>query len=316
MPTEKRKFVLPRSRLNAPCYRLVYSLISQQLAMAFTARQRRSRVKRFWKLVSSLFSVKAVRFNAKRCRRFLSGVMRSASPRNSRAQVADPAALRKPGTKGRPRLLDVSTRRERLIAAAEHVFVELGYGAASMDGIARRAGMSKKTIYQVFETKQDLFAAVIDSRRAELAAIIDGEGSDASCRPEEVLGRFLRRIARFVLAPRQAALYRLAIAEAQRAPELANAFCREGSTKACSALTQWLASQHERGVLDVPDSESAAKMLFYMAIAELQMQLLIGDCREPDAGAIDERVDRAVRLFLDGTRKETGRRPDTLAPAR
>ena len=60
------------------------------------------------------------------------------------------------------------TRRERLIAAAEHVFVEMGYGAASMDGIARRAGMSKKTIYQVFETKQDLFAAVIESaaRRA------------------------------------------------------------------------------------------------------------------------------------------------------
>ena len=55
-------------------------------------------------------------------------------------------------------------------------------------------------------------------------------------------------------------------------------------------------------------------MLFYMAIAELQMRLLIGDCREPDERAIDERVDYAVRLFLDGARAPvTGERdwPET-----
>lgn len=117
---------------------------------------------------------------------------------------------------------------------------------------------------------------------------------------------FLRRIAQFVLAPRQAALYRLAVAESQRAPELANAFYREGSTKACSSLMQWLALQDERGVLDIPDPAAAAKMLFHMAIAELQMRLLIGECREPDIHAIDERVEQAVRLFLDGVRVRGG----------
>src|SRR5262245_14684440 len=224
------------------------------------------------------------------------------------------------GARGRPRQLDAAERRGRLIEAAEHVFVEMGYGAASMDDIARRAGMSKKTIYQIFETKEDLFAAVIESRKAALAAMIEGEGCDDTRKPEDVLRRFLRQIARFVLAPRQAALYRLAVAESQRAPELANAFHREGSTKACSALMEWLALQHERGILHVPDSSSAAKMLFYMAIAELQMQLLIGVSREPDPSAIDDRVDRAVQIFLDGTRtretaKRTGRRQEVLAPA-
>lgn len=178
----------------------------------------------------------------------------------------------------------------------------MGYGAANMDEIARRAGMSKKTIYQVFETKQELFAAVIDSRRNELAAMIESEGSDESRKPEDVLRQFLRQIARFVLAPRQAALYRLAVAESQRAPELANAFYREGSTRACSPLTEWLAVQHARGILHVPDPTSAAKMLFHMAIAELQMRVLIGQCRQPDAAAIDDRVDYAVQVFLDGAR--------------
>ncbi len=222
--------------------------------------------------------------------------------RSKTLHKTDLAVEPRPAMRGRPRLFDEATRREILVAAAEHVFVDEGYGAASMDDIARRAGMSKKTIYQVFETKHDLFAAVIESRKAELAAMIEGEGSDAARPPDEVLRGFLRRIAGFVLAPRQAALYRLAVAESQRAPELANAFYREGSTKACSPLTQWLALQHECGVLDIPDPASAAKMLFHMAVAELQMRLLIGDCREPDGRTIDERVDYAVRLFLDGAR--------------
>ena len=240
--------------------------------------------------------------------------MRATNPhrRDSRRATAEPP--RRQTVRGRPRQLDEGVRRERLVAAAEHVFVEMGYGAANMDGIARRAGMSKKTIYQVFETKQELFAAVIDSRRDALAAMIEGEASDDSRPPEEVLGQFLGQIARFILAPRQAALYRLAVSESQRAPELANAFYREGSTKVCSPLTEWLALQHARGVLDVPDPTSAGKMLFYMAIAELQMRLLIGECREPDEAMIEERVECAVRLFLDGARLEGKRDSSTRRP--
>jgi hypothetical protein len=93
----------------------------------------------------------------------------------------------------------------------------------------------------------------------------------------------------------------LAVTESRRAPELANAFYREGS-KVCFPLIEWLAQQHERGILHVPDSSAAAKMLFYMAIAELQMRFLIGEGCEPDEAAIDRRVEEAVRIFLDGAR--------------
>ena len=189
-----------------------------------------------------------------------------------------------------------------MIDAAELVFGESGYSAASMDGIARRAGMSKKTIYLLFANKQALFNALIDSRREALAAIMASESCDESRAPEEGLKRFLRQIARFVLAPRQAALVRLAVAESQRAPELANAFCEEGSAKACSGLVDWLAAQHERGVLHIPDPQVAAKMLFHMVIADLQMRLLLGARCETQEKDIDERVEQAVRLFVDGAR--------------
>ena len=222
--------------------------------------------------------------------------------RNIHDDVATEELARTQRARGRPRQLDEQVRRQRLIAAAEHVFVERGYSAARMDGVARRAGMSKKTIYQLFATKQELFAAVIDSRRAELAAMIERESASESSRPNDVLRRLVRKIARFVLAPRQAALYRLAVAESQRAPELANAFHKEGSSKACSPLTEWLALQHERGALCVPDPPAAAKMLFAMALGELQMRALIEELSEPDAATIDSKVDEAVRLFLEGTR--------------
>ncbi|WP_191909018.1 TetR/AcrR family transcriptional regulator [Hypericibacter adhaerens] len=61
---------------------------------------------------------------------------------------------------------------------AEKVFVEQGYGAASMDEIAQDAGMSKKTLYQLFDTKEALFAAVITDRMLAL-----GEGRSRRRRP-------------------------------------------------------------------------------------------------------------------------------------
>ncbi len=217
-----------------------------------------------------------------------------------RAAAGNPA--RPSRARGRPRQIAEPERRKRLIDAAEHVFVELGYGTASMDDIARGARMSKKTLYQVFDTKESLFAAVIAARRAVLAAMVEAQGCDEGCSLEDVLRRFLRQVARCVLAPRQAALYRLVIAESQRAPELAHAFYREGPTKARLALTEWLSLQDARNTLIVPDPATAESMLFSMVIAQPQRGLLIGERGEPSEEEIDQRVERAVAIFLDGAR--------------
>jgi AcrR family transcriptional regulator len=206
----------------------------------------------------------------------------------------------KKSARGRPRQIDEAERRKILIESAEKVFVDLGYSAASVDDIAKRAGMSKKTLYQLFETKEELFAAVIAERRAALKAMIQAECCGDSLSPAEVLRKFLGEVARFVLARRQAALYRLVIAESQRAPELACAFYQEGPSKVRQSLTQWLQQKHECKELVVPDPDCSASMLCSMVIGEPQMRLLIGDMHEPESSVIDERVAKAVALFLDG----------------
>jgi TetR/AcrR family transcriptional repressor of mexJK operon len=228
------------------------------------------------------------------------GAAEENSVRAASLHAAGPRHSSRKRARGRPRQIDEAERRTLLIEAAEKVFVNVGYGAANVDDIAKHAGMSKKTLYQLFDTKESLFAAVIASRRATLKGMIEAECCGGPLTPHDALSRFLGQVARFVLAQRQSALYRLVIAESQRAPELARAFYREGPNKARLALMHWLELQHKQKSLIVPNPESAASMLCSMVIAEPQMRLLIGDMHEPDETLIDERVKQAVDIFLQG----------------
>jgi len=222
--------------------------------------------------------------------------------RRSTGQTARPSPTGR--RRGRPHLIAEAERRDLVLSAAEQVFVELGYTAASMDDIARRARMSKKTLYRFFETKEALFAAVIAARRAELDATIDSDDVAETRPPETVLRLLLTKVACFVLAPRQAALYRLVLAESHRAPELARAFHHDGPNKACQMLNDWLASQHARGNLHIADPSSAAGMLFSMVVGEPQMRVLVGDCCAPERDQIEQRVAQAVELFMRGARPD------------
>ena len=196
------------------------------------------------------------------------------------------------------RAISNAERRRRIVGAAENVFLAAGYGAASMDEVARRAGMSKKTLYQVFATKDALFTAVIAARVDALVSATEESGEPRSSR--EVMENFLRQVARFALAPRQIALNRLVIAEARRSPELARAFYRAGPTRGKAAFVRWLARQHARGMFVIGDPEEAAGMLVSMVIGQPHMRLLLGDMRPPSRAAIDRRIRQAVDIFLKG----------------
>ena len=79
-------------------------------------------------------------------------------------------------------------------------------------------------------------------------------------------------------------------------------------------LTEWLRSQDKRGALVVPDAAAAAGMLISMVIADPQMCVLIGESRAPEDAVIDERVERAVGLFLQGSLPRRERQTPERAP--
>ena len=204
-----------------------------------------------------------------------------------------------PRTRGRPKPISEDERRGRLIQAAEDVFIERGYGLATMDDVSRRAGMSKKTIYQLFATKQALFEALLAQYIEHLMMPIRAD--DGTRSPRAVLEEFLTQLARFVLSPRQVAMNRLVISEALRTPELAQSFMRQAVDRGRGTLIQWFERQHERGALYIEDADEATSMLCGFVISEPQMRLLYAYDAPPTWAMIDRRVKRGLDIFFRGT---------------
>ena len=189
------------------------------------------------------------------------------------------------------------TKLQAILAAAHRVFVEHGYGDASMDAIADRAGVSKQTVYSHFSGKEALFSAIIKERCAQLLQSIPIAGN-AAMDPKETLRDLARRFISLVVAPGNIEYFRVVIAECVRFPKLADAFYRSGPLQATNNLAACLADMDRKGLLSVPDPEASARLFFGMLRGDLWMRRLL----DLDVGGSNERVDRlvdeVVRTFL------------------
>src|ERR1700744_2571706 len=108
----------------------------------------------------------------------------------------DPCGPRK---RGRPPGGSEMARRKEMLLAAGEIFLEQGFGATSMEAVAKRAGISKKTIYGFVSTKEELFEAVIrnhvdNSHLPEFPASVSGPEA-----LEAVLSEYLIGLARAIL---------------------------------------------------------------------------------------------------------------------
>jgi AcrR family transcriptional regulator len=159
------------------------------------------------------------------------------------------------GGHAEPRMLTEAERRDALLSAAERVFLAKGYVSTTMADIAQAAGMSKKTIYQVFDSKKELFDALMMDR----ITVLKMPAEDADRPPAVILRAVLLEISRFVLAPKQIALTRLILAEIASTPEVGDVM-KTRCVQVETMMQNWLALQISRGVFDIPDIPSAAAM--------------------------------------------------------
>ena len=120
-----------------------------------------------------------------------------------------------------------SPKRQLVVDAAGALFMAHGYGAVSMDAVARAAGVSKATLYAYFTSKDQLFAAIIGQaceQKIALGEILPADVSDIRA----ALLAFGRRLLGFFLEERALAIHRVVIAESTRFPELGRAFYDHG----------------------------------------------------------------------------------------
>ncbi|MCQ4159371.1 TetR/AcrR family transcriptional regulator [Roseomonas sp. GC11] len=191
-------------------------------------------------------------------------------------------------------------RRACLLQAARHIFLREGYAAANMADIASLAGMSKKTLYQLFSSKAELFEALVVYSLSPLRPEMDDTGLDM----EQALYRRLQRIAQVLLVPEQIGLLRLVSAEGQRYPELADAFNRIGPGGSAEELERWLAAQAQAGRLEIEDARDCAHMLIGMVLGGLHIAMLLGLMDRPPLEPLEARLRQATRIFLRGARPE------------
>jgi len=204
---------------------------------------------------------------------------------------------------GRAKVISHEERRGRILEAAGQLFVDEGYASTNMERIAQSSGMSKKTLYQMFESKEALFAALVCD--VEVSEPIEPVQTDASQTPEHLLTEALIRITAWVLAPRQIGLTRLVIAESRNAPELASRFRKQGIETGRQILLAHLRVIRDLHRLKRENLDQAASILFGAAVGDLQLRALTGediDAERQDS-AMRERLSSVVNLVLSDLKK-------------
>lgn len=166
-----------------------------------------------------------------------------------------------------------------LLAVAREVFVEFGFNRATMQEVATRAGISKSSLYREHDSKDALFAAVVedwathgrDAMRPHLDQLL------AARDLRTALVDFASTLQLAVLEPDVVKVRRLVAAEADRCPETAATYLAESWTRNITALAATISELARRGTVHAPDPWVAAHQFTWTAVgAALNVQTITG----------------------------------------
>jgi len=196
----------------------------------------------------------------------------------------------------KPRL-DRDARREAILDVASDVFLEEGYANASMSTIAARLGGSKGTLYNYFKSKEQLFAAYVVRHCAwQRDAMFEIEAELGDIR--EALIKTGRIYLSIVLSDFSMANFRVIVAEAQRTPEIGQAFFESGPRSGAKLLGATLQRAVDSGQLEIDDPVHAAQQFIGLCQNRLLKARLCNAMAAPTPEEIDREVLPAVRVFL------------------
>lgn len=186
-------------------------------------------------------------------------------------------------------------KRAAILETARELFFEHGYGVG-LETIAARAGVSRQTIYNLFESKDDLFAAIVQESSGQITAALAELTPDAT--PRDVLTAlgisFLTRI----LSDRAVQFQRLLIGSAASFPTLGPTFYANGPGRGLARLTAYLDRETSTKRLAVSDPVLAAEQFFGMLMGHRSMRRALRIDGEMPVEEIRRRVDATVSAFL------------------
>jgi AcrR family transcriptional regulator len=183
--------------------------------------------------------------------------------------------------------------------AARQEIAANGYAATSTETVARRAGISTKTLYRLVPNKAALFEGMITDRLERFLAEVNLRTVD-NADIESALCAALLACADLALDKEVVGLQRIVLQETGAFPDMAATFYREGMAPTAEALADWLRVQVKRGVIELDDASEAAGMLIGMVVSAPQRAAIFGGQPLPSRAKMERRVRTCAALFLHG----------------
>jgi TetR/AcrR family transcriptional repressor of mexJK operon len=197
-----------------------------------------------------------------------------------------------PVKRGRP--VDAA-KRAAILETARTLFFEHGYGIG-LETIAATAGVSRQTIYNLFASKDDLFAAIVQESSGQITAALAELAPDAA--PRDVLTALGVSFLSKILSDRAVQFQRLLIGSSASFPTLGPTFYANGPGRGLARLAAYLDRETEAGRLAVDDPVLAAEQFFGMLMGHRSMRRTLRIDGEMPEAEIRRRVDSAVGAFL------------------
>ena len=187
-----------------------------------------------------------------------------------------------------------AAKHDLIVAAAVAEFQELGFAGASMDRVAARAGVSKRTVYNHFESKEALFRAILDLLAAQC-----NEAFTITYAPGQPIRDQLRALGwaegRLITSAEFMKLVRMVLAETIRSPALAEEMNRK--LERIAVFQEFVAAAHADGAIHAPDAARAADQ-FLALIKSQAFWPSVFSGETIGANAMGEIVESTVDVFL------------------
>jgi AcrR family transcriptional regulator len=201
------------------------------------------------------------------------------------------------GSKSRQKGGDESAVRGRILEAAFAAFMKSGYATASTLEIATRARVSKRELYALVGNKQEMLIACISERARRFDVPVDLPVLRDRKTLEQVLASFGTKLVREVTDPTVIGVFRLAIAEAVQAPEVARALDSIGREASRAALRKIMGGARASGLLTGVPAE-LAEQFAGLLWGQMMVSLLLGVAERPNPREIALRAQNAAAAFL------------------
>lgn len=186
---------------------------------------------------------------------------------------------------------------DQVIDGARDIFLRDGFEGASVDEIAREAGVSKATLYSYFPDKRLLFIEVASAqcgRQADEAVL----SIDTSRSPREVLSQAGHKFLSFLYSEMGQRIFKICLSESERFPDLGQQFYQSGPMIMRRVMVDYLSSARARNELQVDDIDLAADQFAELCKADLWPKLLFGIQSTVTEAEITRVVDGAVDTFM------------------